>query len=341
MPTAHGDGASARPVFLFSVTAIGDLVLATLAFDMIARRAGGPLCVVGAPAAPALLAHDPRVAQVRVVGSSRGLVWRAEVLRGLVEARRARASLANLEVYPPRWRFVSRAARVLGLRGWRLDLPALRADNARSARGERTTWPHRAHHYALAVGDAAGEPPPPRLGVSAAARAAADLRLREHAARGGIAPPGAGACVVVVHAGSSERARRAPPALVAALLAGLAATREVVAVCVGAADERPDAAHIAARTAAEGGARVLDLCGSVPLGELPALIQRAHLFVGGDSGPLKIAEAVGTRSVSLWLPGATTAAFAGPRGAGHAAFEFTAEPAALVAAASRLTRRPK
>jgi len=334
VPAARADGESARPVFLFSVTSIGDLVLATLAFDMIARRACGPLTVVGAPTAAALLGSDARVAALRLVRSSRALVWRAEALRHLWAARRAGARVVNLEMYPPRWRFVRRVGSRLGLSGVTLDLPAFRADNERSSRGESTELPHRAHHYARALGQT-GEPPPPRLVVSSVATAAIERRLASAAEHEGWAWPAAPACVVV-HPGSTERARRPPPTLVAALLGGLAAVRPIWPVFIGAADERAAAARIVAALPRERPA--LDLCGRVPLVELAALVGRARLFVGGDSGPLKIAEAVGARTLSLWAPGATRAAFAGPRGPGHAALGFEASLDQALSAAQTLLR---
>jgi ADP-heptose:LPS heptosyltransferase len=49
--------------------------------------------------------------------------------------------------------------------------------------------------------------------------------------------------------------------------------------------------------------------------ELAALLKRATLFVGSDTGPLHLAAAVGTPCVALF--GASSAAACGPYGAGH------------------------
>ena len=70
--------------------------------------------------------------------------------------------------------------------------------------------------------------------------------------------------------------------------------------------------------------------------ELPALLRGAALFVGGDSGPLKVAEAVGARTLSFWASGATAAAFAGPRGSGHVALPFDSDAEQAAAAARAL-----
>jgi heptosyltransferase-1 len=62
-----------------------------------------------------------------------------------------------------------------------------------------------------------------------------------------------------------------------------------------------------------GGRAVIWPRGTLP--ELAALLQRADLVVGGDTGPIHIAAAVGTSTVSLFR--VTDATRNGPRGAGH------------------------
>ncbi len=334
MPAAP---APARPLFLFSVSSIGDLVLATLTFDLAVRRGLRALTVVGPPTAPALLHADAGVAATRIVRSTAPLGWRREVLRQLLAARHAGAAIANLEVYPPRFTFVRRVAALLRLRAFTLDLPALRDDNARSASGEPTQRPHRAHHYARVFDDDGdGEPPAPRLSVDEAAHEAIEHRLRREVEHEGLAARADRALLarprIVVHGGSTEGARRPPHSLLAATLAILARERPVLPVFVGTPDELGDAMRLEAALPRE--LPHLNLCGRLPLAELPALVQGAALFVGGDSGPLKIAEAVGARTLSFWAPGATAASFAGPRGAGHTMLTFdapveTAERAAL------------
>lgn len=334
---AADPGADARPALLFSVSSLGDLVLATLAFDLAARRGFGPLTVVGAPTAPALLQRDPRVAALRVISSSSPLRWRLDVLQALLEARRARATVVNLEVYPPRWSFVRRAARALRLPALALDLAALRDDNARSARGEPTSRPHRAHHYAGAFTDD-GEPPPSRLVVDEATCAAVERRLAREAGHEGLLARDRHAPLerprVVVHLGSTETARRPPPDLAAATLRALGESGAILPVFVGASTELADA--LRAEAALPPDLPRLNLCGRLPLAELPALLRGAALFVGGDSGPLKVAEAVGARTLSFWASGATAAAFAGPRGSGHVALPFDSDAEQAAAAARAL-----
>lgn len=303
-------------VFVFSATYIGDLVLATISLDIIARRAGTPLTVVSAPGAAPLLARDGRIHRLAVVRSSNPLLWRVEVLRHLLDARRSRAHVVNLEVYPPRWRFVRTLCGPMGLTASHLDLAGLLEDNRRSANGEPVGLPHRAHYYARAVGLHDRDPPLPRLFLDPAATEVIAARL----AALGIER---GPRLLVVHPGCSEAERRAPPALFAGILRRVASHLPVQVVVVGAEPERPLCDALA--DAAGPGMAITNWCGRLSLPDLAALLQAAHLFIGNDSGPLKIAEAVGARTLSLWGP--TGANFAGPRGPGHRTLRFEASEA--------------
>lgn len=60
---------------------------------------------------------------------------------------------------------------------------------------------------------------------------------------------------------------------------------------------------------------VVDLCGSVPLAELPGLLRQLDVLVTCDSGPMHIAAAVGTPTVALFGP--TDPRRTGPYGDGH------------------------
>ncbi|MEB3327916.1 MAG: glycosyltransferase family 9 protein [Candidatus Sericytochromatia bacterium] len=84
-------------------------------------------------------------------------------------------------------------------------------------------------------------------------------------------------------------------------------------VFVGAPAER---AHVArALAAAPRDARVVDLSGQTDLGTLVALFARARLLVSNDTGPLHLACAVGTPTVSIFGP--ETPVLFGPRGPRH------------------------
>lgn len=307
---------------VFSVSYIGDLVTAASVLPLLEVPPTG-ISLVAAPAAAPLLAGDDRVSRVRVVSSSHAMGWRAQVLWQLLGARRP-ARVLNLEVYVPRWRFLVSACRLLSLPARHLELPALLADNHRSAVGEPTGRPHRSDYYAVA---ASAEPPAPlpRLSV--------DTRLADECLRRLVTHERDGARWLLIHPGSSDLARRAPLDLLAALASGLGRRP----ILVGSPAEAGLAQALLQRLPPH--TRAIDASGRLDLRELAALTSQADLFIGGDSGPLKIAEAVGARTLSFWHRGQPSAAFAGPRGPGHATLPATASAAEALAAASQLLAR--
>ena len=307
---------------VFSVSYIGDLVTATSVLPLLDVARTG-ISVVAAPAAAPLLASDGRFAGLRVVGSSNAVGWRAQVFWHLLVARRPTRVL-NLEVYPPRWRFLARACQLLSVPARHMDLPALLSDNRLSALGEPTKRPHRSDYYAVAAG---AEPPAPPPGLSIRAPLADECRHR----LGTHAEPGLG--LLLIHPGSSDPARRAPFDLLPALASGLGCPT----IVVGSPTESDLAQALLRRLPSH--IQAVDACGKLDLRELAALTSQADLFIGGDSGPLKIAEAVGARTLSFWHHGQPSPAFAGPREPGHAMLPATASAEEALAAARQLLAR--
>lgn len=60
---------------------------------------------------------------------------------------------------------------------------------------------------------------------------------------------------------------------------------------------------------------IYSFAGKIPLNESAEILRRADLYIGADSGPLYLAEAVGTSTISLFGP--TNPLFSAPRGAKH------------------------
>lgn len=118
----------------------------------------------------------------------------------------------------------------------------------------------------------------------------------------GLPAPLVAACL-----GSSCPSRRWFPAPTAAVLDGLGGG----AVLLGTAADAPFAAAVAAACRAP----VRDLTGRTSLRQLVALLARADVAFGPDSGALHLAAAVGRPVVSLW--GATSAARSAPYGSEH------------------------
>lgn len=87
----------------------------------------------------------------------------------------------------------------------------------------------------------------------------------------------------------------------------------VVPVITGAPNDRPLADAIL--SAARHPESFLDLCGRTSLTELGAVIQRAALFIGGDTGPMHMAQAVGTPTLAIFGP--TDPDTLGPRHSPH------------------------
>lgn len=62
----------------------------------------------------------------------------------------------------------------------------------------------------------------------------------------------------------------------------------------------PEEAALSAEAAAEWRGPVINLCGVTNPRETAALLERAELFVGHDSGPMHLAAAMGTRCVAVF-----------------------------------------
>ena len=116
--------------------------------------------------------------------------------------------------------------------------------------------------------------------------------------------------LVVVHVSAGNPFRRWPPDSFVALIAAL--IRDHPSVCVAVTSGPSDAeaarsvierarAQLARGGPSENALRVLS-CGEFSLAELRALVDRAALYIGGDSGPLHIAATSRVPIVGLYGP---------------------------------------
>jgi ADP-heptose:LPS heptosyltransferase len=112
--------------------------------------------------------------------------------------------------------------------------------------------------------------------------------------------------VVVIHVSAGNPFRRWPAShfveLIVALASGDAARRLIIT-------SGPSEADAAARVIADARTRVgperagqVLSCGEFSLAELRALLDRAALYIGGDSGPLHVAATTGVPVVGLYGP---------------------------------------
>lgn len=155
-----------------------------------------------------------------------------------------------------------------------------------------------------ALGPAFAAPPDPavdrvEMPVDPAARDAVTQRLAE------LGVPEA-ARAIVLHVSAGNPFRRWPEAAFAELAAGLIAggADRWVLLTSGPSDHEAAARVLStarARVGAQAGGRIVDAEG-VTLAELRALMDRAALFVGGDSGPLHIAATSDVPVVGLYGP---------------------------------------
>jgi lipopolysaccharide heptosyltransferase I len=103
---------------------------------------------------------------------------------------------------------------------------------------------------------------------------------------------------VVLNPGAGWRSKIWPAVRYAALGRHLGQVHGVPSIAVwGTADERPLAQRIV-----EAGARHVQLAPPTTMRELGALCRRSALFVGSDTGPMHLAAAVGTPTISLHGP---------------------------------------
>jgi ADP-heptose:LPS heptosyltransferase len=144
---------------------------------------------------------------------------------------------------------------------------------------------HRINAYKLLLGqEAGGEPRSHRLTPSP------ERRERWHAAVGATRP------VIGIFPGSNAPARRWPTERFGAVARALAARGAGIVVLGGAGE-----AALTARVAADSPG-ALDVGGRTDLADLAALLSLCDLVVTNDTGPMHLAGAVGTPTVSLWGP---------------------------------------
>jgi heptosyltransferase-2 len=154
-----------------------------------------------------------------------------------------------------------------------------------------------ARFVGCSVGDAR-----PVFHVGATERARAGALLRDRGL--GDAP-----LLVAIHAGASKPPRAWHAERYARLAARLSAERGARFLLLGSAHERTLLAQVASGLPA---GTFLGPEAAAGLREAAALLERCHLFVGNDSGPMHLAAALGVPTLGLFGPG--TPRSTAPRG---------------------------
>jgi lipopolysaccharide heptosyltransferase II len=290
-------------VLLIRLRLLGDVVFTTPAVRALRRRFPDARLtyLVERAAAPAVVGN-PHLDEVIVVPHTRGLQRLADDVR-LARALRARRFDVVVDFHGgPRasWlAWATGARRRVGYtipgRGWIYTDRIERPRELRPRHSVENQWDLLA---ALDV------PPPDRTAdavemvESAEAGARVERRLREH----GVTDD---AALLVLHVSAGNPFRRWPArafAELAARLASVHASRRIVLTSGPSESGAADAVAAAARERLGHAAGRVLRCGEFDLPELRALVGRAALYVGGDSGPLHVAATTATPIVALFGP---------------------------------------
>jgi ADP-heptose:LPS heptosyltransferase len=307
LPARPFDPGAVRKILIPAYAGIGNIVLYTPALRALRARF---------PAAEIVLAVGNRRSNEEVVGPElvdrvievplHAALWR-HPLRELREIRRIRRERFDLCVnaffcYWP-YHIVLTAFGGIPWRcghvtspGWRGTFDEVYNIPAVMERDQYEVDRYLELAYALGVAPAAVDRQP-TVDVSERAR----LRAGDLLSASNIAP---GDRFIAIHAGTSpvlawkqwglERFEE--------VVLGLARHADLKFALVGAPNERGEQADLIARLTADLPGRFADLVGKTDIPTLAAVIERAELLVGNDSGPMQIAVALRVPTVVPWGP---------------------------------------
>ncbi len=105
--------------------------------------------------------------------------------------------------------------------------------------------------------------------------------------------------LVAIHVGSNRDRKNWPLARFISLALDLCRSRSCGFILLGGKGKEQEGTRLLARAL---GSAALDLAGRTTVGQLAAFIEQADLFVGNDSGPAHIANAVATPAVVIFGP---------------------------------------
>ena len=290
-------------ILIIRLRLIGDVVFTTPAVQALRRRfPDARLTYLVEPSAEPVVRAHPALDEIIVVPAERGP---ARIGADLALARRLRRSRIDLAIDfhgGPRSSFLAWAsgasARIgyaVAGRGWMYTVRVPRPRELRRRHSVENQWDLLAP-LGIAPPDPAHDP------VTMAPDPPAVARVEGRLAALG-AGPGTG--IVVLHVSAGNPFRRWPQAAFAEVASTLARadTRRRIIITSGPSDLRAAGRVVdAARTAAgAAGARILDVQ-DFDLAELRALVERAALYIGGDSGPMHIAATTRVPIVALLGP---------------------------------------
>lgn len=267
---------------------LGDVVLCTPALGALAAaRPDLRLTALVKPPLAGAVRTLPGIARVvEVEGTSAGAVWRqARALRGM--------GFSAALLFPKGLR-EALLARLAGI-PVRVGLDTDRRGFLLSHAVAFTEQDWRGHHV-LQFGQVLSP-----LGLEVAGQPTCfPLTAEDRAeAEGVLSAAGLlGRSFAAFHVAASKAPRAYHPERFGEVAAGLQSRRDLVPVLLGSAADRP--VHETLRVRCPG---AVDLAGKTSLRGMAAVLERAALFVGNDSGPMHLAGALGTPVVSVFGPG--------------------------------------
>jgi lipopolysaccharide heptosyltransferase II len=290
-------------ILLVRLREIGDVVFTTPAIRAIRQHFPDALVTyIVEPAAAPIVLRNPHLHEVIVAPRRRGV---RGALDDLALGRRLRAARFDLAIDfhgGPRaslLTWLSGAPRRLGYeiagRSWMYTQRIARPKYLRARHSVENQWD-------LLAPLGIRPPDPSRDAVEMLPDADVATLVDDRLARAGF---GTGDQLIVVHVSAGNPFRRWPAAHFVDLAVRLAAADASRRVLVTAGPSERDAANrviAEARTHLGDGARQVLSCGEFSLFELRAVLDRAALYVGGDSGPLHIAATTKVPIVGLYGP---------------------------------------
>ena len=287
-------------ILLIRLREIGDVVLTTPAVRALRERfPGAHLAYLVEPLAAPIVTSNPHIDEL-IVAPRRHLFSDWALGRRL---RRRRYDLAIDFHGGPRASLLTwlsgapvRVGYDVAARGWMYTHRVARPRELRPRHAVQNQW-----DLLSALGMAAPDPHmfPVEMPTEPAAASAVAARLRQ----AGIRPTNH---IVVVHVSAGNPFRRWPRSAFAALVAAMASREAETRVIVTSGPSERDAAVSVAADARAAlpvtlRERVVAV-GDFSLAELRALLDRAALYIGGDSGPLHIAATTTIPVVALYGP---------------------------------------
>ena len=291
-------------ILLVRLREIGDVVFTTPAVRALRSRfPAAHIAYLVEPVAAAVVTANPNIDDVIVAPRSSGLAGLRVELGMIRRLRSARYDIAIDFHGGPRaslLTWLSGAKVRIGYdvvgRSWMYTRRVSRPRVLRARHAVENQWD-------LLAPLEIGPPDPATYPVEMPVDPPAGAATAERLLRAGV---GRDAPLIVMHVSAGNAFRRWPLASFASVVAGLVAAdaRRAVVVTSGPS-ERDAAARVIARAREQLPAgdweRVL-ACGEFSLAELRALVQRAALYIGGDSGPMHVASTSSVPIVGLYGP---------------------------------------